>query len=159
MRTRFNHLTRCASFLLLFSSFAIVTVRAEDESGGDIQQAMTPEQFEAAGLNKLSSKELKNLNAWLQGDREKVAQKTAAKTKGTKLKLVVSRIDGPFDGLTGRTIIKLQDGTTWRQANPSDRYRGPGGENLGVAVTNAGLFGYKMRIEGTQEFYVDRINP
>lgn len=110
-------------------------------------------------MNKLSSKELKNLNAWLQGDREKVAQKTAAKTKGTKLKLVVSRIDGPFDGLTGRTIIKLLDGTVWRQANQGDRYRGPGGENLGVAVTNAGLFGYKMRIEGTQEFYVDRINP
>lgn len=41
-------LTRCASFLFLVSSLAIsVTVRAEDESGGDIQQAMMPEQFES----------------------------------------------------------------------------------------------------------------
>jgi hypothetical protein len=45
----------------------------------------------------------------------------------------------------------------WKQANKDDRYKGPGLDHLGVAVFNAGLFGYKMRIQGTQEFYVDQV--
>ena len=43
------------------------------------------------------------------------------------------------------------------QANKTDRIKGPGLENLGCAVYNAGLFGYKMRIQGTQDFYVDQV--
>ncbi|MDP9254778.1 MAG: hypothetical protein M3O66_07570, partial [Verrucomicrobiota bacterium] len=66
-------------------------------------------------------------------------------------------VDGPFYGLKGNTIIKLEDGTMWKQATKSDRYKGPGLDHLGVAVFNAGLFGYKMRIQGTQEFYVDQV--
>ncbi len=68
------------SMLGLCVIFACATpVRAaREETSGSIQQAMTPEEFKAAGLNKLSSQELERLNAWLQGYRE-VAEKTAEK--------------------------------------------------------------------------------
>ena len=77
----------------------------------------------------------------------------------TKMDLIVSRVDGSFQGLTGRTIIRLEDGTVWKQANADDRYRSQVTDHPAAAVIH-GVFGYKMRIEGTQEFYVDPVrNP
>jgi hypothetical protein len=145
------------SVLVLFSAVALV--RAQEESG-DIQKMMSPEEFKAAGLEKLSPEELQKLNEWLRGDREKTVK--AAEVKATKeghrkIDVLVSRVVGPFYGLKGNTIIKLEDGTVWKQANRTDHIKGPGLENLGVAVFNAGIFGYKMRIQGTQEFYVDQV--
>ena len=126
----------------------------------DIQQIMTPEEFKAAGLNKLSPDELAKLNAWLQGYRqvtEQAAEKKAtARAERTKLDVLVSRVDGSFTGLTGRTVIRLEDGTVWKQANADDRYRPKVTDHPAAAVIH-GVFGYKMRIEGTQEFYVDPV--
>ena len=54
---------------------------AQDEGAG-IEQQMTPSEFKAAGLEKLTPAELAKLNAWLKGYREeavKVAEKKAAK--------------------------------------------------------------------------------
>jgi hypothetical protein len=139
---------------------------AREEVSGGIQQAMTPEEFKAAGLNKLSAEELQKLNAWLQGYRE-VAEKTAekkataraAKVERTKMDVLVSRVDGSFNGLTGRTVIRLQDGTVWKQANADDRFHARITDQPAAAVIH-GIFGYKMTVEGTGEFYVDPVrNP
>ena len=126
-----------------------------------LQDMMTAEEFKAAGLEKLSSEELKNLNAWLQGFREvtetKAAEKATAKAaKMARLEQTLSRVDGTFTGLTGRTIIKLQDGTVWKQANIDDRYRAQVTDHPAVFVSR-GPFGWKMRIEGTPEFYVNPV--
>jgi hypothetical protein len=139
---------------------------AQEKVSDDIQQIMTPEEFKAAGLNKLSPEELAKLNAWLQGYRqvtvqaaEKKATARAAKVERTKMDLLVSRVDGSFTGLTGRTVIRLEDGTVWKQANADDRYRSKVTDHPAAAVIH-GVFGYKMQIEGTQEFYVDPVrNP
>lgn len=135
------------------------TARAQEESE-DIQKMMSPGEFKAAGLEKLSPEELERLNAWLKGYREttvKAAETKATKEGRRKIDVLVSRIVGPFYGLTGSTIITLEDGTKWKQANKNDRNKGPGLDHLGCAVFNAGLFGYKMRIQGTQDFYVDQV--
>jgi len=135
---------------------------SERESASKVlQDMMTAEEFKAAGLEKLSSEELKNLNAWLQGYREvaeaKAAEKATAKAaKMAKLEQALSRVDGTFTGLTGRTIIKLQDGTVWKQANIDDRYRAQVTDHPAVFVSR-GPFGWKMRIEGTPEFYVNPV--
>src|SRR6476660_7946669 len=127
-------------------------IRAQGEGG--IKQAMSPEEFHKAGLDKLSDEELRNLDRWLSGDREKTAKKAAAKTSKAKMDLIVSRVNGSFGGLSGRTIIELEDGTKWKQANADDRFRGSPVDHPGAAVLR-GVFGYKMRIEGVPEFYVD----
>jgi hypothetical protein len=139
---------------------------AREEISGDIQQIMTPAEFKAAGLNKLSPDELAKLNAWLQGYRQVTEQKAekkatarAAKVERTKMDVLVSRVDGTFNGLTGHTIIRLEDGTVWKQANADDLYR-PKNTDHPAAVVIHGIFGYKMQIEGTQAFYVDPVrNP
>jgi hypothetical protein len=136
---------------------------AQPEMSGSIKEMMSPDEFKAAGLNKLSADELQKLDAWLQGYRqvtEQTAEKKAtARASRTKMDLIVSRVDGTFNGLTGRTVIRLEDGTVWKQANADDRYRARVTDHPAAAVMH-GVFGYKMRIEGTQEFYVDPVrNP
>src|SRR5205823_6771001 len=99
--------------------FAVPHLRAQDEGG--IKQAMSPEEFHKAGLDKLSDEELRNLDRWLSGDREKTAKKAAVRTSKAKMDLIVSRVNGSFGGLSGRTVIELEDGTAWKQANTDDR--------------------------------------
>src|SRR6266480_1537747 len=139
------------------------TSAAPPEMSNSIKEVMSPEEFKAAGLNKLSADELQKLDAWLQGYRQiteqKAEKKATARASRTKMDVIVSRVDGTFNGLTGGTIIRLEDGTVWKQANADDRYRGRVTDHPGAAVIH-GVFGYKMRIEGTQEFYVDPVrNP
>ena len=133
------------------------------EMSGSIKEMMSPDEFKAAGLNKLSADEIQRLDAWLQGYRqvteqaaEKKATAKASAESHAKMDLLVSRVDGTFQGLTGRTIIRLEDGTVWKQANADDRYRPKVTDHPAAAVIH-GVFGYKMRIEGTQEFYVDPV--
>jgi hypothetical protein len=135
---------------------------AQEVLSGSIQQMMTPEEFKAAGLNKLSPEQLEKLNAWLQGYREATEKVTEKKTENRVMKSffhhepIVSRVDGSFAGLKGRTVIKLEDGTVWKQANIDD-HAGPSPiEHPGAAVVWAGL-GYKMRIQGVPEFYVNPV--
>jgi hypothetical protein len=137
---------------------------AQETSARSIQQMMTPQEFKAAGLDKLSSEELQKLDAWLQGYRETtekkaavVAEKKASAETKARLDMAVSRVDGSFDGLKGHTIIHLEDGTVWKQANADDRFH-PSITDHPAAIVTHGVFGYKMQIEGTPEFYVDPVH-
>jgi hypothetical protein len=151
------------SYLLLdvFLLFGFVkpAFAAQEEISGGIHEMMSPEEFKAAGLNKLSPEELQKLDAWLQGYRQVAEKKATARAERTKLDVLVSHVDGSFNGLTGRTVIRLEDGTVWKQANAEDRFRPRITDHPAAAVLH-GIFGYKMRIEGTPEFYVDPVrNP
>jgi hypothetical protein len=149
---------------LFILGFAAPARAAEETLTGSIQKMMSPEEFKAAGLNKLSTEELEKLNAWLQGYREtteKVTEKKTEKRVAANQSFfhhdpIVSRVDGSFAGLKGHTLIKLEDGTTWKQANLDD-HAGPSPiDHPGAAVVWAGL-GYKMRIQGVAEFYVNPV--
>src|SRR4029077_12207969 len=104
-----GRLIQCVIFALcaIFAFARIANGAREEEASGGIQEMMSPEEFKAAGLNKLTPDELQNLDAWLQGYRqvteqkaEKVASARAAKIEKTKMDLLVSRVDGTFYGLT-----------------------------------------------------------
>jgi hypothetical protein len=140
------------------------TQAAQEVLTGSIQEMMSPEEFKAAGLNKLSSEQLEKLNAWLQGYREateKVTEKKTEKKVASQQSFfhhdpIVSRVDGSFAGLKGHTLVKLEDGTLWKQANLDD-HAGPSPiDHPGAAVVWTGL-GYKMRIQGVAEFYVNPV--
>ena len=165
MNTPRNFLILCLVLDVFLSLSCVHPASAgrEKPMSDDIQQIMTPDEFKAAGLNKLTPDELAKLNAWLQGYRQTTEQaaekKGAARAARTKLDVLVSRVDGTFNGLTGRTIIRLEDGTVWKQANPDDRYHAKNPDHPAAVVIH-GIFGYKMQLEGTQAFYVDPVrNP
>ena len=139
---------------------------SEARASRDVQDSMTAQEFKAAGLDKLSESELKNLNAWLQGYRQKAETKAAevavteAKKKSKGLfsgEAILSRVnDDNFAGVTGRSIITLEDGTVWKQANPDDHFKAQVTNHPPVKVSH-GSFGYKMHIVGVPEFYVDPV--
>ncbi len=151
------------STLIAYLTFGFLLVlglveraRAQEAQPG-VQQMMTPEEFTAAGLNKLSPEERQKLDAWLQGYRETTEKKTEKKVKQSFFKFgepMLSRVDGSFGGLKGRTLIKLEDGTVWKQANIDDHYGPSPIDHPGAEVVHTG-FGYKMRIQGVPEFYVN----
>ena len=153
----------CLTIGALFTLGFVGSTRAADEVlTGNIQKMMSPEEFKAAGLNKLSSEELEKLNAWLQGYREATEKATEKKTEKKLAKSyfhrepIVSRVDGSFAGLKGHTVIKLEDGSVWKQANLDDHWGPSPIDHPGAAVVWAGL-GYKMRIQGVPEFYVNPV--
>src|SRR5216684_1963465 len=143
-----------------------------------VEETMRPEEFKAAGLDKLSEDELQHLDAWLQGYRQSTQKKAAeqaqakaeveikkatekateeaTKTARTKLDTLVSRVDGSFDGIKGRTVIRLEDGTVWKQVNVDDHFRATVTDHPTAVVLHT-TFGSKMRIEGMPEFYVDPV--
>jgi len=140
-----------------------------------VQELMTPDEFKAAGLDKLSEDELQHLDAWLQGYRQttekrvseqvekkateeikKATEEAKARAPKVMVERVVSRVDGTLTGLTGRTVIKLEDGTVWKQANIDDRYHPQVTDHPMVLVSHS-PFGYKMRVEGMPEFYVNPV--
>src|SRR5215475_5696633 len=123
-----HYLTQCVILGVCVSLTCLHSARAgREKMSEDIQQIMSPDEFKAAGLNKLTPDELAKLNAWLQGYRQTTEQaaekKATARASRTKLDVLVSRVDGTFNGLTGGTVIHLEDGTVWKQANADDRFR------------------------------------
>ncbi len=128
---------------------------AQAQADGGIQQAMSPEEFHRSGLDKLRPEEVKNLNRWLAGDRAAIVKKASARAARAS-DLTVSRVVGSFSGLSGATIIRLENGTVWKQANAEDHYGPSPVENPGAAVFHS-AFGFKMRIEGVPEFYVNQV--
>src|ERR1700730_2529852 len=143
------------------------TEKTSEKPVRDLQDSMTAEQFKAAGLDKLSPEELKRLNESLQGSRregeKKAVEKATAEIKKkvatesrAKMDEILSRVDGDFAGITGHTVIKLEDGTKWKQVNVDEHYRARVTYRPPVQGWH-GAFGYRMRIVGTGEFYVDPV--
>ena len=126
---------------------------AQNESA-NIQEEMSPEQFKAAGLEKLTPGELEKLNHWLQGYREKTEEKAASKaTNREKLHLIVSRVDGIVQGISYKQIIPLEDGSQWEITDRTPRYDGPPKDHPATGVYKT-IFGWKMRMAGVGEYYV-----
>jgi hypothetical protein len=146
-----------------------------------LEETMRPEEFKAAGLDKLSEDQLQHLDAYLQGYRQaaqkkaneqaqakaseqiKKAQEQAKTTDDTamggrsRMDSLVSRVDGNIEGIKGHTMIRLEDGTVWKQTNVDDHYHATITDHPAAVVLHT-VFGYKMRIEGMPEFYVDPVN-
>jgi hypothetical protein len=132
-----------------------------------LRETMTPEEFKAAGLDKLSKEELKNLDAKLHGvthaaatkaaEKASVQAKNQAEVDQIQRDIIFSRVDGEFHGIKGHTLIRLENGTTWKQAMPTDHFSAKVTDHPKVAVLHNMIYGYKMRVEGTHEFYVDPV--
>ena len=92
-----------------------------------IEQQMTPEEFQAAGLGKLTPEELARLNTWLGRTITTETTKAAAVAKQAVVEEnrgfatfgsqepIVSRIAGRFDGFHEGRTYTLENGQVWKQ--------------------------------------------
>ena len=125
-----------SSILLVFTLLLGCTLPVFAQSNAaqpPIEQAMTAEQFKAAGLDKLSTGELANLNAWLNRtittETAKAAEQASVRTKERvesenrgffhfgSSEPIVSRISGEFRGFEQGRKYTLENGQVWRQTD------------------------------------------
>lgn len=136
----------------LFIVFMIVAgISVANESAiKPVQESMSPEQFKAAGLNKLNKTELENLNAWISGQKTVVVEKIVAveveKTEEPK-EDIVSAIVGEFKGWRGNTRFTLENGQIWDQADTSELFANKI-MNPKVRIVYSGFSGWKLQVEG-----------
>lgn len=140
----------------------------------DVRNLMTVNQYSKSGLDKLTEKELNQLNAWLAQYTRSIcgtngAQQPAAKaTKATgnssnsfgqspepvnTANRIVSHIAGVFHGWTGNTRFQLTNGQVWIQAGPG--YYQTTMKNPKVTIKKL-LIGYILEVDG-KEVFVRRI--
>ncbi|KRA14979.1 MULTISPECIES: hypothetical protein [unclassified Lysobacter] len=116
--------------LIVATLLALAPLAAFAQSLPPIQQEMTPEQFKAAGLDKLSAEELGRLNDWLNrkiGDESAKAAKSAKEVIETEHRgffnfggssdPIASRISGEFRGFGRGRQYTLDNGQVWQQSD------------------------------------------
>ena len=113
--------------LALLAAFALSPLAALAQK--PIERDMTPEEFKAAGLDKLAPEELAKLNAWL-GRKIDTAATEAASLAKDKVEQenrgffhfgsnepIVARISGEFRGFGKGRTYTLDSGQVWRQTD------------------------------------------
>lgn len=112
------------SLLLLISvALAVPVAAVAADQYVPLQQRMSPEEFKAAGLDKLSSDELKNLDNWLSGHGKVVTKVVDQSGKpvfyptAEKSGPVQARVQGAFSGFNGHAQLTLDNGQVWQQAD------------------------------------------
>jgi hypothetical protein len=112
---------------LLFTALIACALPVLAQEG--IERQMTPEEFKAAGLDKLSADELSRLNAWLN---RTITTETAKASTVAKQKVIddnrgffdfgsaepiTGKIAGEFRGFGKGRQYTLEGGQVWRQAD------------------------------------------
>jgi hypothetical protein len=149
--------------VLLVSFFQVFAAEPETPAFPGLQKAMTPEQYEAAGLSKLDPAERAKLDEFIKSyvsvSNEKVAtsavDKAIKEKKVSEPEVIQSRIVGPFTGYTGRTIFTLENGQRWAQSQYDSAYY-PKIDSPPVVIVKAG-FGYRMYIQGASAIRVSKL--
>ena len=107
-------------------AFAPLAARAEKKP---IEQDMSPQEFKAAGLDKLTPEELAKLNTWLGRKIDTVATEAAAQAKDEvedenrgffhfgSDEPIVAHVAGPFRGFAKGREYTLDNGQVWRQTD------------------------------------------
>jgi hypothetical protein len=149
--------------LLAVSLASLPAAEPESPAFPGVQKAMTPEQYEAAGLSKLEPAERAKLDEFIRNyvtvSNEKVAtsavDKAVKENKVSAPEVIQSRIVGPFTGYTGRTVFTLENGQRWAQSQFDSAYF-PKIDSPGVVIVKAG-FGYRMYIAGGGNIRVSKV--
>ena len=125
-----------------------------------LEEQMTGQEFEAAGLEKLTAAELASLNGWIR--KRSLAtldspKATAASSQGSKQDIKTmeraefsSRLVGSFSGWDGQTVFKLENGQIWAQAD-KDKYYVKAEESPMVTIKPAMFKGWRLSVEGHDE--------
>src|SRR5437016_4039039 len=162
---RTSPMKKFVSFVcLLFTSIlSLPAAEPENPAFPGVEKAMTPEQYEAAGLSKLDAAERAKLDEFIRNyvavSNEKIAttavDKAVKENKVSAPQVIQSRIVGPFSGYTGRTVFTLENGQRWAQSQFDNAYF-PKIDSPPVVIVKSG-FGYRMHIAGGGAIRVSKI--
>lgn len=132
---------------LLCAAFSAAPALATDAFPG-VEKLMSTEQFEAAGLHKLTPAEREALDRWLVSYTAEEAPEMLRSNPEVRAAeesiRIEARIKQPFEGWSGDTLFYLDNGQVWRQ-----RLRGRyfhRGDDAAVVIEKNLLGFYKMTV-------------
>jgi hypothetical protein len=131
---------------MLFASSAVLAQDSATFPG--IEALMTPEEYRAAGLEKLSPAEREALNNFLirytAEDSQVLLNTDEEVKKAVEEQEIVSVIQQPFKGWSGDTVFRLENGQVWQQRQSGNYpYRGTNPE---VRITKNFMGFYRMEL-------------
>ena len=146
----------------LFVPFDLSRAQSPDFPG--VEKAMKPQDYEAAGLQKLTAEERARLDEFISNFVSSTSQQavTAAVDRAVKERkaappdVIQSRIVGPFTGYKGNTTFTLENGQRWAQSQRDSMYY-PKVESPPVLIVK-GTAGYRMYIAGGGDIRVQRVH-
>ncbi len=113
-----------------------------------VEKLMSAEQFEAAGLHKLTPAERQALDRWLvsyTAEEAPAMLRSNPEVRAAEESIrIEARINPPFEGWSGETLFYLDNGQVWRQ-----RLRGRyfhRGDDTAVVIEKNLLGFYKMTV-------------
>lgn len=119
---------------LLVTVFALFTAAALADEFPSVQELMTEEDFEAAGLDRLTEEELASLRKWLWVYTERDSEFHRRNSKAPSAETVENAEDvtaihthivGEFSGWEGQTRFELANGQIWEQRRRARHYQNP----------------------------------
>jgi hypothetical protein len=140
--------------VLLFFMLPILTAqtkRAQPDGILDVRQMMSAAEFNQAGLNKLTTDEVAALNQWLYSYSLKLRANTSESTAERTATVIESHIEGDFEGWSGDTIFKLDNGQIWQQDLYAYKYHYAYHPKM-LIYKDGGR--YKMKVDGVEESIV-----
>lgn len=166
--SHFRSFTRCsiaglATFFILSGTAAKAqqtpTEKAEDFPG--VKQALTPEQFSASGMSKLSPEERAKLDQYLRGyftgATQRVVEKAVSKASAVAVdqavkehrveppQLIQSRIVGSVNGWKSGKVFVLENGQHWKVTDEDRYFRAVQDPDVFIVKD---FMSYKMAIAG-----------
>jgi hypothetical protein len=153
----------CSGLLLLGSVFSLGSALQAGQVADAIDR-MSPDAFRRCGLEKLSPAEIAELKAQLDASLSTVAPvaadlprgeaafgreeavKEAAQAKQEIPESINSRIAGTFQGWSGATVFRLENGQVWRQVGGGSVFAQM--ESPGVTIERGALGAFFLRVEG-----------
>jgi hypothetical protein len=170
----------CA-FVLAPNDFLRAQDAAEKSTFPGVKKAMSAEDYETAGLMKLSNEERAELDKFLRGilsssnepaaknsttqPVEKAAKEEEAtplpveeavkEQKATAAEVIQSRVVGPFTGYDGHSTFTLENGQVWTQSQP-DSAVFKKVDSPPVLILKDSV-GYRMYIAGGSDIRVQRV--
>jgi hypothetical protein len=151
---------------LLFSAVCALSptlAQAQAAEFPGVETAMSPQEYDAAGLQKLTPEERARLDEFIrrfvassnQVAAEKAVDRAVKERKVTPPEIIQSRIVGPFTGYNGSTVFTLENGQRWAQSQPGSAYF-PKVDSPPVIIVK-GKIGYRMYVAGGGDIRVSRV--
>ena len=151
--------------VLLFIALCVLSPIPAWAQGGEfpgVEKSMSRQEYDAAGLQKLTAEERARLDEFIrrfvsssnQVAAEKAVDRAVKERKVTPPEVIQSRIVGPFTGYKGSTVFTLENGQRWAQSQPDSRYF-PMVESPPVIIVKDTI-GYRMYIAGGGDLRVNR---
>lgn len=118
----------------------------------ELRSLMSQSEFRAAGLDRLSARELAELDGWVG---RLVARLLVKRKQAGCVTPIDSRIDGEFQGWSGRTVFGLENGQVWRQRGAVLRHTYKVSPRVRIARSADGCI---ARVDGLEtEVLVERV--